>query len=685
MSIRGQLQRGFFLSAVVGVSFLIGITLKALVMVEDNVSSAMITSQVALESQTTDQMLDVVLQLAECRALLNAEKINADFVRMEGELNFLKNSVQQLYSNRSLGIDFDEIRRYEDYIVTESATITPEELEETITSMGTLVKLFDTITIVEPQLLKVFITFENGVSISSSGGFYEELETLDFRQRNWYLSAVEAGDICWSDVYTAFEEERFVSVSCPVYYQDEVFGVISFDLDVDALGDSILSLGDETMKANYIFGNNGNLIFATQGAAQHGDVWKEAENYLYTTTNEHGSFVIQETILGYADIPETSWQVVSTLDYDMIQTPVNEVSNTVTETVDYLQNTLETQTNSITKALLFVAFLILLYQLLAGERFSKRITTPILTLEQVTGEIGQGKLDIEIPDLGKGEIGNLARNFQKMTVELQHYIENLSQVTAEKERISAELSVATEIQASMLPFVFPAFPQRSEFDLHATMTPAKEVGGDFYDFFLIDHDHLALVIADVSGKGIPAALFMVISKTLLKNMAQTGKSPKEVLELTNNILCEGNSAEMFVTVWFGIYEISSGKLTAANAGHEYPIIKRKNGPFSIFKDPHGFVLAGFEDMKYEEYELTLEKGDTFFVYTDGVAEATDKDNQLYTTDRLVNYLNSKPHPHMKSLLEGVKEDVDLFVAEAPQFDDLTMLGFYRNEDDPIIG
>lgn len=168
--------------------------------------------------------------------------------------------------------------------------------------------------------------------------------------------------------------------------------------------------------------------------------------------------------------------------------------------------------------------------------------------------------------------------------------------------------MATQIQSSMLPCIFPAFPERGEFDVYASMTPAKEVGGDFYDFFLVDEDHLALVIADVSGKGVPAALFMVIAKTLLKNRAQMGASPKEILETVNNQLCENNDAEMFVTVWLGIYEISTGRVTAANAGHEYPAIRRKGGAFELFRDKHGFVLAGMENMRYREYEFTLADG-----------------------------------------------------------------------------
>ena len=249
-----------------------------------------------------------------------------------------------------------------------------------------------------------------------------------------------------------------------------------------------------------------------------------------------------------------------------------------------------------------------------------------------------------------------------------------------RQRIETELNVATQIQADMLPRIFPAFPEREEFDIYASMTPAKEVGGDFYDFFLVDDDHLALVIADVSGKGVPAALFMVIAKTLLKNAAQTGLSPKSVLEKVNNQLCENNEADMFVTAWLGVYEISTGKLTAANAGHEYPALRRVEGGFELVRDRHGFVLAGMENARYREYELTLEPGDALFVYTDGVAEATDASNTLYGTGRMLAALNARPGGP-EALLAAVRDDIDRFVGDAPQFDDITMLAIQRKGGD----
>lgn len=279
------------------------------------------------------------------------------------------------------------------------------------------------------------------------------------------------------------------------------------------------------------------------------------------------------------------------------------------------------------------------------------------------------KLSIHTGD----EIENLCGVLKQMGQDINNYIVNLTKVTAEKERIGAELSVATQIQADMLPSIFPAFPGRMEFDIYASMTPAKEVGGDFYDFFLVDGNHLAMVMADVSGKGVPAALFMVIAKTLIKNRVLMGGTPKEVLEFVNNQLCENNKAEMFVTVWLGIMEISTGKVIAANAGHEYPAIKKADGSFELLKDRHGFVLAGMEDTKYGDYEFEIRNGDYLYVYTDGVAEATNSSNELFGTERMLGALNKEKDADPETILKNVKQDIDSFVVEAPQFDDITML------------
>lgn len=346
--------------------------------------------------------------------------------------------------------------------------------------------------------------------------------------------------------------------------------------------------------------------------------------------------------------------------------------------VDISMDMIDQQIRQFLGLTLCVVLAVLLLSIFAYYYYVRRILIrPLRTLhhaaiglvESRMEDLSHFRVEVNTGD----ELEELAHSFQYMVSELNEYIQNLSRVTAEKERIGAELDVARHIQASMLPCIFPAFPERHEFDIYASMTPAKEVGGDFYDFFLVDDDHLALVMADVSGKGVPAALFMMISKTLLKSAAQSGLSPKAVLEKVNDQLCENNDAEMFVTVWLGILEISTGKMKCANAGHEYPAIMRRGGSFELFRDKHGFVLAGMEGARYREYELELDAGDRLVVYTDGVPEATNASNTLYGTDRMLRALNAAEGGSCRQLLEALHRDVDEFAGGADQFDDITML------------
>ena len=261
---------------------------------------------------------------------------------------------------------------------------------------------------------------------------------------------------------------------------------------------------------------------------------------------------------------------------------------------------------------------------------------------------------------------NIAKRGREMVVEQHEKDVNTA-------RIEYELSLANRIQADMLPNTFPAFPDRSEFDIYAAMDPAKEVGGDFYDFFLIDDSHLGIVVADVSGKGVPAALFMMAAKILIKNIAMTGKSPGEVLEAANEQICSNNREEMFVTVWLGILDLRTGNLVAANAGHEYPVLKKADGSFHLLKDTHGFVLGGLDGSRYKNYELQLAPDDVLFLYTDGLPEATNAADELYGTKRMLEALNRSPGADPRALLESIEEDVNAFVGGAQQFDDLTML------------
>lgn len=252
-------------------------------------------------------------------------------------------------------------------------------------------------------------------------------------------------------------------------------------------------------------------------------------------------------------------------------------------------------------------------------------------------------------------------------------------ITKKSARIESELELANNIQTHMLPTIFPPFPDREEIELYAIMDPAKAVGGDFYDFFMIDDRNLALVIADVSGKGIPAALFMVITKTLIKNEVNMGANPAEAFSKVNQMLCEGNDDNMFVTAWLGILDTETGKLTYVNAGHNPPLLRQGDGEFEYLKSRPGFVLAGMEGIHYKQYETMLKPGDEIFLYTDGVTEAENEGKAFYGTDRLKEYLNQHGGENVKELLQGLRKDIGKFAGAEEQFDDITMLAMNYQE------
>ena len=320
------------------------------------------------------------------------------------------------------------------------------------------------------------------------------------------------------------------------------------------------------------------------------------------------------------------------------------------------------------------------------RKMKRMVVTPILELNEAARAYVQDQ-DEEMSNLHFSnlkistgdEIESLALIMSDMEKQLQENIRDLTRITADRERIATELNVASQIQEGMLPNIFPPFPDRKEFDIYASMYTAKEVGGDFYDFFLIDDDHLALVIADVSGKGIPAALFMMASKIIIGNLATVGiTDPGTILEEVNRRIVRNNPMEMFVTVWLGILEISTGILRASNGGHEYPCVLLTDDRYGMFKDRHGFVLGGIDNSTYSTYELKLEKGNRIFVYTDGVTDAVNDKKERFGEERLLQALNDKPHASVRELLTHMKEKIDAFVQDAPQFDDITMLALQYN-------
>ena len=386
-----------------------------------------------------------------------------------------------------------------------------------------------------------------------------------------------------------------------------------------------------------------------------------ATEYLYYYSEESGA----HTTAGLS-VEDSEGNIVAIIGVEKAMTALENARMT------YVQNVMG-----------IVGIAVALFLFVYGLYLRSAITRPLSIITREAQRFAGNEVqpsDVLTSIRQKDEIGILAQAVTRMEHDICTYIENLTTVTAEKERIGAELNVATQIQADMLPRIFPAFPDREEFDVYATMNPAKEVGGDFYDFFLVDDDHLAVVIADVSGKGVPAALFMVIAKTLIKNHAQNQEAPGTVFTQTNEQLCEGNDAGLFVTGWMGVLEISTGRFVYVNAGHNPPLLKRAGGTFEWLKSRPGFVLAGMEGVRYRENTLQLEPGDRLYLYTDGVTEATNSHEELFGDERLQNALNEYMDLPVEQLLPKIKECIDAFVGDADQFDDITMLALdYRSK------
>lgn len=320
---------------------------------------------------------------------------------------------------------------------------------------------------------------------------------------------------------------------------------------------------------------------------------------------------------------------------------------------------------------------------------SRYFIRPVVSIaneaENFAGNEGWSLSTLEAFNTGD-EIELLAKSILKMQKNMFEYMDDSINKAINLKKVRTELNLAKSIQADMLPSIFPESTKRNNFDLDASMTPAKEVGGDFYDFFFIDDNHLALVIADVSGKGVPAALFMVIAKTLIKdraniNLSGEDYSPARILKYVNEQLCENNKNELFVTVWLAIIDMQTGEAISANAGHEYPAICRKDEKYELIKDKHSPAVATIEGIKFRDQEFKLNPGDSLFVYTDGVTEATNADGELFGEQRLVDALNRDEKASASDILKHVREDVDEFVGNAPQFDDLTMVCFkYYGKD-----
>ena len=543
-----------------------------------------------------------------------------------------------------------------------------------------------------------YIALPNGTSLAldtvSDEKFDEngEILPLDPTVRPWYVSAVEAGEFCFTlAVHSYYLEHPEVEYGYPIYVDGKLAAVLQGSTMLSVIQNFISDVWVGDNGFSIMVSNEGQLVYSPRKSGEL-EMINDMSTDIRNTGNATLAALIRDALdkesgIGKVEIDGESYYAafarMSSIGWTLItfvpESEVEQPTEALLSELDKISaNASEQYSRSFRRSsllLLIVVILLIINASVAAVSFSGKIINPIHVMTQRIEDVTGEQFVFQMDDVYRtgDEIEILANTFGKLSDQMEEYLRNILAMTAEKERVGTELALATRIQADMLPNKFPAFPDRQEFHVFASMTPAKEVGGDFYDFFFVDDDRLALVIADVSGKGIPAAMFMMMAKNMIQNQAMAGHSPQEVLGTVNQLICENNKEEMFVTVWFGILDLGSGILTAANAGHEYPIIKTPDGPFEVFKDKHGFVLGTMEGMRYKEYELHLEPGAKLFVYTDGLSEAQNSEEELFGRNRIVQALNSAMDESPEGLLRAVDEAVGEFVGDAEQFDDLTML------------
>lgn len=545
----------------------------------------------------------------------------------------------------------------------------------------------------QEKISSVYFASESGFMLSydpNSTDEYQQLfdEGYDPRQRDWYINALAEDGTVFTETYLDVFGRLLVTCASPVKTQaGKTVGVLGMDILIEDINASIVNaeVGEEGYA--FLIDQNGIVI-----SAPNLEVGPDG-NYKQVKLGEQRGFsaVVEAMLAGesgfleaqadeplfvsYAPVPVSGWSLGMVLPREEVVAPAAAMYDHIMAETGETTGAVSSMTAIMLVFFALAIVVIVVIVMIATRVQSRRLTDPIRTLTQGAQTIGAGNLDYEI-DVNTGdELEILGDTINHMTVSLKEYMTNLEAITADRERIAAELGVAATIQTSMLPCIFPAFPEREEFNIFADMHPAKKIGGDFYDFFLTDPDHLWVVIADVSGKGVPAALFMVIAKTLIKNQAGSCGDPGEVLGVVNNQLCENNDAAMFVTCFVGVLDIPTGKFTFANAGHNAPLLYRAGGAYDWLKVKPGFVLAGLDNMKFTSEELTMHRGDRLYLYTDGVTEALNPAEELYGEDRLLKTMNRedvKKQP-IEKVVEAVQEDIHVYADGAEQADDITML------------
>ncbi len=651
-------------------------------------------SQEALEKQAILQLTEV----AKNKATISEERLS----RIQRYAMLIAAECTSFYSDPLLHTTVENelpVRFSKDTVNVHlfiAEGIEKETIIEEIGLVSNMNRLLANICLHDAEIASAYIGTESGFAIKADSDPDVGLRTLDPRTRQWYQLALTSPAPVWTDVYDDVLG-RGLMITCAVPFKDaqgNTRGVVGIDALLTTLNQSILDtkIGDSGYA--FLLNESGDLIISPEIKEIDGKIIRE--NFL-ESENEMLRVITQKMIQGlsgfeqleyqnreifmvYAPLQNIPWSIATIIDVSEIMEPsVQSKNNIIAFATIALE---EINRNIFTLSILFaiVSIASIVLTVLFSIVLSSRITKPLAYLIGQVSKASEGKFDISADVKTGDEIEELSNSFNHMSLELKKYIDRLAKEMAERERIQSEIAIAAEIQADLVPNRFPAFPDRKEFDIYALMRMAKEVGGDFYDFFLIGADKLAFIIADVSGKGIPAALFMMMAKTIIKNYIINGAEAGEIFYKTNNALCENNEKNMFITAFLGILDIKEQMLHFVNAGHNPPLLKREDAPYVWLDLDHGFVLGAMPDFKYPAQKIPFCQGDRIFCYTDGVIDAVNKENKMYESQRLISLLNANPKKDIKETLLAVKADIEKFSQGVEQADDITLLSLILEKE-----